>query len=93
MGASVNVRAELARWLWECIGEFSQEQRRLFLQFVWGRSRMPTRMTESFSVETLSAGNDADSRLPMAATCFFKLRLPPYTNKQALVERLTCALP
>ena len=30
--------------------EFSAEQRSLFLQFVWGRSRMPTTLVQQLNV-------------------------------------------
>jgi hypothetical protein len=53
---------------------------------------MPTATADSFAVDNLSVGDDPDKRLPMAATCFFKLKLPPYTTKEALADRLTCAL-
>jgi len=48
--ASVSVSARLAGWLWEVLEEFTAEQRSLFLQFVWGRSRMPTTLVQQLNV-------------------------------------------
>lgn len=32
---------DVVRWFWEILTEFSQEQRKAYLKFVWGRSRLP----------------------------------------------------
>lgn len=31
----------VVKWLWEILSEFSQEQRKAYLKFVWGRTRLP----------------------------------------------------
>ena len=123
------VRTELANWLFEFLGECTAEERRLFLQFVWGRSRMPSNLDpdareNQFKVSFLHlmsacisyrsgaarctrdmtcipfgcpqsqiASKDGnDEMLPLASTCFFELKLPPYTTKAALVNKLTYAI-
>ena len=48
--ASVSVGARLAGWLWEVLEELSSEERGFFLQFVWGRSRMPSTIVGQMSV-------------------------------------------
>lgn len=59
--ASVSVSAKMAGWLWEVLEEFNAEQRSLFLQFVWGRSRMPNRLVQSLNVG--SGGSHARARV------------------------------
>jgi hypothetical protein len=48
--ASVSVRATLAGWLWEVLEELTAEERGFFLQFVWGRSRMPSTIVGQLQV-------------------------------------------
>ena len=38
--------SDLAKWLWETLEEFSQEERALFLRFVWGRTRLPATLAD-----------------------------------------------
>jgi len=52
---------------------------------------------ESFSEDVLEMGmqvrgQTVDDRLPSASTCFFSLRLPLYSSKKILKERLTLAI-
>lgn len=94
-------------WLWEALEGFSKEERALFLQFVWGRSRMPQmagspgaadngRLAHRFKLSEDHGGSGRDAnpneRLPVAHTCFFQLHLPRYTEKDALRERLRYAI-
>ena len=53
---------------------------------------MPISAKEEFQVESMHVSGDPDEVLPMAGTCFFKLKLPPYTTKEALVKKLTYAI-
>jgi E3 ubiquitin-protein ligase HERC1 len=85
-----------AAFLWAALEGFTREERGLFLQFVWGRSRMPQgggRLSQRFVVSDLGRQEgDANTRLPTASTCFFDLHLPRYTNAEALAERLKYAI-
>ena len=41
-------------WFWEILHEFSQEERRAYLRFAWGRSRLPMTaadFTDRMSIE------------------------------------------
>ena len=85
------------RWLFEVLEEADQETRRQFVSFVAARNRMPQSadgFTQSFKINRRSVGDgeSADKMLPSAATCFFELKLPPYSTKEALRERLLEAL-
>ena len=78
-------------FLWDALGGFSKEERGLFLQFVWGRSRMPSSLPDKFKVDDGGSGfgdGNPNDRLPTASTCFFALHLPAYTEADALKEKL-----
>lgn len=81
-------------YFWEVLGEMSPMERRMFLNFVWARSRMPHQTHEQFKLAALPVpdGQDPDERLPTASTCFFRLMIPPYTSKKALRSKLFYAM-
>jgi hypothetical protein len=87
-------------WFWEVLDEFSGRERTQFLRFVWGKSRLP-RSKAAFerkfvlSVPThkyKEGARETDQALPSAMTCFFMLKLPPYSTKATLREKLTYAI-
>uniref|UniRef100_A0A6Q2WPS0 HECT-type E3 ubiquitin transferase n=1 Tax=Esox lucius TaxID=8010 RepID=A0A6Q2WPS0_ESOLU len=79
---------QLISWLWQSLEEFANEERVLFLRFVSGRSRLPSNpadITQKFQIIKVDRPVNG---LPTAQTCFFQLRLPPYTSQAILAERL-----
>ncbi|KAJ8402341.1 hypothetical protein AAFF_G00368300 [Aldrovandia affinis] len=79
---------QLIGWLWQSLEEFTNEERVLFLRFVSGRSRLPSNpadITQKFQIIKVDRPVNG---LPTAQTCFFQLRLPPYTSQPVLAERL-----
>ncbi|XP_054612956.1 probable E3 ubiquitin-protein ligase HERC1 isoform X1 [Dunckerocampus dactyliophorus] len=79
---------QLVGWFWQSLEEFTNEERVLFLRFVSGRSRLPSNpadMTQKFQIIKVDRPVNG---LPTAQTCFFLLRLPPYTSQAVLAERL-----
>ncbi|XP_051773057.1 probable E3 ubiquitin-protein ligase HERC1 isoform X4 [Ctenopharyngodon idella] len=79
---------QLIVWLWQSLEEFTNEERVLFLRFVSGRSRLPSNpadITQKFQIIKVDRPMNG---LPTAQTCFFQLRLPPYTSQAILAERL-----
>uniref|UniRef100_A0A7S4II14 HECT-type E3 ubiquitin transferase n=1 Tax=Odontella aurita TaxID=265563 RepID=A0A7S4II14_9STRA len=90
---------ETCRWFWEVVEEFDQEMRARLLQFVTGTSGVPSR---GFGV---LQGNDGNIRrftihgvelgvclYPRAHTCFNRIDLPMYEEKQELKEKLELAV-
>src|SRR5689334_892144 len=68
-------------WLWEVLEEFDQEQRALFLQFVWARSRLPVLSSQLIMKFKIQGAPDSvnakpDDHLPLAHTCFFSIAVP-----------------
>ncbi|OQS02636.1 HECT E3 ubiquitin ligase [Thraustotheca clavata] len=81
-------------WFWEVLREFSEESRRMFLKFVWGRIRLPRSKNEFgqyFKLQN-NAREPADTYLPVSHTCFFSLELPRYSTKNILSKRLMYAI-
>jgi len=82
----------LVQYLFEALRSFNQEERQMFLRFVWGRNRLPAAdsdWSQQFTVNPLSADEKA---LPIAHTCFFSIDLPPYPNAEVLRAKLLYAI-
>nr|XP_055220147.1 E3 ubiquitin-protein ligase HERC2-like [Gorilla gorilla gorilla] len=75
---------------------FSNTERSLFLRFVWGRTRLPRTIADfrgrDFVIQVLDKYNPPDHFLPESYTCFFLLKLPRYSCKQVLEEKLKYAI-
>ncbi|PIN18482.1 E3 ubiquitin protein ligase [Handroanthus impetiginosus] len=82
--------------LLEIMQEFNLEQQRAFLQFVTGSPRLPTGGLASLNPKLTivrkhcSKGIDAD--LPSVMTCANYLKLPPYSSKEVMKEKLLYAI-
>ncbi len=82
---------------WEVLREMTSEERKLFLQFVWARSRLPIKESEfedPFKIQrdTKCSGDESRTALPSASTCFFSLSLPHYQDKETLKKKLIFAI-
>ncbi|XP_045448525.1 E3 ubiquitin-protein ligase SMURF2 [Melitaea cinxia] len=98
----VNPDAPIVGWFWEIVEEFDAEMRARLLQFVTGSRRVPLAGFRALQGSTgaaaprlftlhLVADASPDS-LPKAHTCFNRLDLPPYPNKEKLHDKLTQAV-
>eukprot|EP00501_MAST-03F_sp_TOSAG23-6_P002630 GSMAST32.ASY1.ANO1.2772.1 assembled CDS len=79
------------RRFWRVLKSFSQDDKSKFLQFVWGRSRLPRESVWPRPFK-LTKGNSDTSRLPLAHTCFFQIELPPYSSDEVMRQRLLTAI-
>nr|XP_022910583.1 probable E3 ubiquitin-protein ligase HERC1 [Onthophagus taurus] len=79
---------QLVRWLWNILESFTDEERVLFMRFVSGRSRLPANLADLSQRFQVMRVDRAPNGLPTAQTCFFQLRLPPYTSQEIMAERL-----
>ena len=78
---------------WIAIEKMSNEQRSLFLKFVTTLTRLPNRQVNpSFHINVVKMSDGNDARLPMAATCFTKLNLPPYSTPEIAFKKITYAI-
>ncbi|CAM9092811.1 unnamed protein product, partial [Ectocarpus fasciculatus] len=84
---------------WDVLtNNFTEEEKVMFLRFVWARPSLPPRGAEfSQKLKIQSAvGEDSDLKpdqyLPKAHTCFFSINLPRYSTKEVLADRLRYAI-
>ncbi|XP_035381674.1 probable E3 ubiquitin-protein ligase HERC1 isoform X2 [Electrophorus electricus] len=88
----VEEQQQLVQWFWQTLEEFSNEERMLFMRFVSGRSRLPANTADiSQRFQIMKVDRPYDS-LPTSQTCFFQLRLPPYSSQSLMAERLRYAI-
>ncbi|NXD71686.1 UBE3A ligase, partial [Eolophus roseicapillus] len=81
----------LHREFWEIVHSFTDEQKRLFLQFTTGTDRAPVGGLGKLKMIIAKNGPDTE-RLPTSHTCFNVLLLPEYSSKEKLKERLLKAI-
>jgi len=80
------------QFMWRALESFSTEQRKKFLRFVWGRSRLPSSdeaFRQNFKVAGFSGNNRA---LPRAHTCFFQIDLPNYQSYESARQQILYAV-
>lgn len=86
---------DVVTYFWEALREFTNDERKAFLQFVWARNRLPMKASDfeaPFKILKDPAKKDGDQALPSASTCFFSLSLPEYSSKEVLKEKLLFAI-
>jgi ferredoxin len=80
-------------WLWDILeNDFTDEQRAMYLTFVWGRSRMPNTSAEFDTPHKISSRSGGNQAFPMAHTCFNTIDLPVYTDRAIMSQRLATAI-
>ncbi|CAF0741668.1 unnamed protein product [Adineta ricciae] len=76
--------------------KFTEEQKKLFLKFVWGRSSLPNQdsgFTSKFVIDVLRVTDGSvNGALPRAHTCSFTLDLPEYSSVDVMYDRLNYAI-
>ncbi|XP_070543560.1 probable E3 ubiquitin-protein ligase HERC1 isoform X2 [Ptychodera flava] len=82
----------LVQWLWQTLEEFTNEERILFMRFVSGRSRLPANVADISQRFQIMKVDRALDGLPTAQTCFFQLRIPPYTSQPMMADKLRYAI-
>lgn len=83
--------SQIIKDFWEIVHLFSEEQKKLFLQFTTGTDRAPVGGLGKLKMIIAKNGPDTD-RLPTSHTCFNALLLPEYSSKEKLKERLLKAI-
>uniref|UniRef100_A0A8C4NJF8 HECT-type E3 ubiquitin transferase n=1 Tax=Eptatretus burgeri TaxID=7764 RepID=A0A8C4NJF8_EPTBU len=93
---AVEPGSPLIQWFWDVMESFSNTERSLFLRFVWGRTRLPRTIADfrgrDFVIQVLDKYNPPDHFLPESYTCFFLLKLPRYSSKLVLQDKLKYAI-
>ncbi|VEN50261.1 unnamed protein product [Callosobruchus maculatus] len=92
----IDYSAPLIQWFWEVMEEFTNQERSLFLRFVWGRTRLPRTIADfrgrDFVIQILDKYSPPDHFLPESYTCFFLLKMPRYSCKHVLQQKLKYAI-
>ncbi|POO01586.1 Coatomer beta subunit [Trema orientale] len=82
--------------LLEIIQEFDKKQRRAFLQFVTGSPRLPpgglASLNPKLTIVRKHSSSWVDTDLPSVMTCANYLKLPPYSSKERMKEKLLYAI-
>jgi ubiquitin-protein ligase E3 C len=98
----------IVQWLWEVVDDMAPDQQRKFLRFMTSCSRQPLlgfssmapapciqqiRLREDHQGNDVAEGLDTGNiRLPTSSTCMNLLKLPKYTSKEMLREKLLYAI-
>jgi hypothetical protein len=95
--SSYSSNSQLIQWFWEIMNEYEEVERKAYLKFIWGRSRLPlslggfkTKM--KITKYSISKSKNADKYLPIAHTCFFSIDIPNYSSKEILRDKLSYAI-
>lgn len=79
---------------WSVVAEFSEQERAQLLAFVTACPRPPSlgfsALDPPFTIQKVDCPDD--KRLPTASTCFNILKLPAYSSKKVLREKLLAAI-
>lgn len=76
---------------WAIVEGFTQENCRHLLEFVTASDRVPVTGYESITFNIVRIGGEPDS-LPSSSTCFGKLYLPEYSDRQTMRRKLELAI-
>ncbi|KAI7810796.1 hypothetical protein IRJ41_006650 [Triplophysa rosa] len=84
---------ELIQNFWTVFFEFSEEQRKTFLFFMYGTDRVPAGGLSKVTLKIMQLNSpDSDDRFPEAQTCFGTLYLPKYSDIDTLRNKLIHAI-
>lgn len=79
---------------WKIVENMSSEDKALLIKFVTACERPPSlgfsNLSPPFSIQRVAISDD--SRLPTASTCFNVLKLPTYSSKQVMEQKLLAAI-
>ncbi|CAH8269838.1 unnamed protein product [Arabidopsis lyrata] len=82
--------------LLEILHEFDREQQRAFLQFVTGSPRLPhgglASLNPKLTIVRKHGSDSSDTDLPSVMTCANYLKLPAYSSKEKMKEKLIYAI-
>ncbi|CAI5735729.1 unnamed protein product [Hyaloperonospora brassicae] len=96
------VEHRVLKWFWECMAEFTSEERARLLQFATGTSRVPVQgfkaLTSSdgrvrrFTIQFAQRGPPPTGLMPKGHTCFNRIDLPLYHTKAEMINYLTLVM-
>lgn len=85
-----------SKWVkmfWEMFESFTQDERRKYLKFVWGRVKLPNdTSTLQYRHEIAVRRHMGADALPEAHTCFFTVDIPEYESLEIMTKRFKTAI-
>lgn len=76
---------------WDIVQNYSQEDATHLLEFVTASDRVPVTGYKSLTFNIVRMGRDSE-QLPTSSTCFGKLYLPEYKDKEKMARKLKLAI-
>ena len=78
---------------WRVMTAFDDDQRQMYLKFVWGRSRLPIDLKNMRQRHHIGVSSYMDKTgFPQAHTCFFSIDLPEYPNDKVMRDKFLVAI-
>lgn len=78
---------------WRVLTAFDDDQRQMYLKFVWGRSRLPIDVKQMGQRHSVDVCRHMDKTgFPQAHTCFFSIDLPDYPNDKIMRDKFLVAI-
>ncbi|XP_073822012.1 E3 ubiquitin-protein ligase ctrip isoform X5 [Musca autumnalis] len=92
-----NQESQAIQFLYEILSTYTSDEQRAFLQFVTGSPRLPTggfkALTPPLTIvrKTLDANQNPNDYLPSVMTCVNYLKLPDYSSREVMRQKLKVA--
>ena len=81
------------KMFWQMFETFTQEERRKYLKFVWGRSKLPNDTSHlEYRHQICVMSHIKKDALPEAHTCFFQVDIPEYESLEIMGKRFRTAI-
>lgn len=80
----------VVQWFWEWLSSLDEKGKSMYIKFTWGRTRLPR--LETTNINHKISKHHVQNAYPHSSTCFFSLKLPIYTSKEILYEKMTYAI-
>ncbi|XP_058455043.1 E3 ubiquitin-protein ligase TRIP12 [Malaya genurostris] len=89
--------SQAIQYFYDILSTYNREEQRLFLQFVTGSPRLPTggfkALTPALTIvrKKMDGNQNPDDYLPSVMTCVNYLKLPEYSSREAMRQKLKVA--
>lgn len=89
--------SQAIQYLYDILSSYSRDEQRLFLQFVTGSPRLPTGGFKSLTPQltivrkTFDGNQNPNDYLPSVMTCVNYLKLPDYSSREVMRQKLKVA--
>lgn len=89
--------SQAIQYLYDILSSYTRDEQRLFLQFVTGSPRLPTggfkSLTPPLTIvrKTLDGNQNPNDYLPSVMTCVNYLKLPDYSSREVMRQKLRVA--